>query len=83
MTGEKPKNARQKQVDVHLAVDMINHAVRQNLKRASLLTGDLDFKPAIKGVNDRRCWRREQIQLAAECLVRRLCIGRQCSAKTA
>jgi len=52
MSGTRPKKARQKQVDVHLAVDMMNHAVRRNMDRASLLTGDLDFKPVIEALID-------------------------------
>lgn len=38
---------RQKQVDILLAVEMMNHAVRQNMRRAVLLTGDQDFKPVV------------------------------------
>ncbi|MBA3765780.1 MAG: NYN domain-containing protein [Acidobacteria bacterium] len=45
VTGEKRR--QQKQVDILLAVDMMNHAVRQNMKRAVLLTGDQDFKPVV------------------------------------
>lgn len=42
--AEKP---RQKQVDVLLAVDMLNHAFHKNMARASLIAGDLDFKPIL------------------------------------
>lgn len=43
----KGKKRRQKEVDILLAVDMLNHAVRDNLLRATLLTGDRDFKPVV------------------------------------
>jgi uncharacterized LabA/DUF88 family protein len=56
MTGTRPRSARQKQVDVHLAVDMLNHAVRHNMSHALLLTGDLDFKPAIEALIDLGIW---------------------------
>lgn len=39
--------ARQKQVDVRIAVDMLMHAYWKNMSHATLLTGDLDFKPVI------------------------------------
>lgn len=45
VTGEKRR--RQKQVDILLAVDMMNHAARQNMKKAVLLAGDQDFKPIV------------------------------------
>ena len=38
---------RQKQVDVLLAVDMLNHAVLKNMSQAFLIAGDLDFKPVV------------------------------------
>ena len=38
---------RQKQVDIMIAVDMLTHAFNRNMHRATLLTGDLDFKPLI------------------------------------
>jgi uncharacterized LabA/DUF88 family protein len=41
------KKKRQKEVDILLAVDILNHAVRDNLLRATLLTGDRDFKPVV------------------------------------
>src|SRR5262249_20144352 len=37
---------------VHLAVDMLNHAIRENMTQALLLTGDLDFKPVLKASGD-------------------------------
>jgi uncharacterized LabA/DUF88 family protein len=44
------KNKRQKEVDILLAVDMLNHAVRQNMNRAVLLAGDRDFKPVVESL---------------------------------
>lgn len=42
------KQRRQKEVDILLAVEMINHAVRKNMRRAVLLAGDRDFKPVVE-----------------------------------
>lgn len=42
-----PGKARQKQIDVKIAVDMLAHSYRRNMNKATLLSGDLDFKPAI------------------------------------
>ncbi|MGE3752789.1 MAG: NYN domain-containing protein [Planctomycetota bacterium] len=39
------RRARQKQVDVQIAVDALMHAFRRNLGSATLLTGDQDFVP--------------------------------------
>lgn len=41
------KRQRQKQVDVAIAVDMLSHAHRRNMSEATLLSGDLDFKPVV------------------------------------
>jgi hypothetical protein len=49
MTGTY-KNKRQKGVDILLAVDMMNHAVRQNMVSAILLSGDGDFQPLVEAV---------------------------------
>lgn len=49
MSGQK-KNRRQKGVDVALAVDMLNHAVRHNMTRTVLISGDNDFTPLVKAV---------------------------------
>lgn len=38
---------RQKKVDTMIAVDMLTHSFRGNMDKATLLTGDLDFKPLI------------------------------------
>jgi uncharacterized LabA/DUF88 family protein len=37
----------QKKVDIALAVDMLTHSFRKNMHRATLLTGDNDFKPLV------------------------------------
>jgi uncharacterized LabA/DUF88 family protein len=37
----------QKKVDVMIAVDMLTHTFRHNMHKATLLTGDNDFKPLI------------------------------------
>lgn len=39
--------ARQKQVDVRITVDMLMHAHRKNMTHATLVAGDLDFKPVL------------------------------------
>ena len=36
-----------KKIDVMIAVDMLTHSFRRNMHEATLLTGDLDFKPLI------------------------------------
>jgi uncharacterized LabA/DUF88 family protein len=41
------RKQRQKQVDVAIAVDMLSHSHRQNMTQATLLSGDLDFKPVV------------------------------------
>lgn len=38
---------QQKKVDVMIAVDMMMHTFRRNMHRATLLTGDADFKPLV------------------------------------
>jgi uncharacterized LabA/DUF88 family protein len=42
------KKRRQKEVDILIAVDAMNHAVRQNMDHAILLTGDRDFTPLVE-----------------------------------
>ncbi len=49
LTGSD-KNRRQKEVDVLLTVDMMTHAVRQNMTHAVLITGDRDFKPLVESL---------------------------------
>jgi len=41
---------RQKGVDVQLAVDMMTHAFRGNITRATLFAGDADFLPLIRAL---------------------------------
>jgi uncharacterized LabA/DUF88 family protein len=49
--GDARRRARrgleQKKVDVMLTVDMLTHAFHRNMHRATLLTGDGDFKPLV------------------------------------
>jgi uncharacterized LabA/DUF88 family protein len=49
LTGRK-KEKRQKEVDILLAVDMMNHAIRKNMTKAVLLSGDRDFKPLVESL---------------------------------
>ncbi len=42
------KKRRQKEVDILIAVDAMNHAVRQNMDHVILLTGDRDFTPLVE-----------------------------------
>lgn len=44
---DKHRGQEQKQVDIMIAVDMLTHSFRRNMHEATLLTGDLDFKPLI------------------------------------
>jgi uncharacterized LabA/DUF88 family protein len=44
------KRKRQKEVDVLLAVDMLNHAYRQNMSRAILIAGDRDYRPLVESL---------------------------------
>jgi uncharacterized LabA/DUF88 family protein len=48
VTGGDRRKRRQKEVDILIAVDMMNHAVRQNMERAVLLSGDRDFTPLVE-----------------------------------
>ena len=41
------RGMEQKKIDVMIAVDMLTHTFRRNMQEATLLTGDLDFKPLI------------------------------------
>jgi uncharacterized LabA/DUF88 family protein len=47
-TVSQGKRKRQKQVDVQLAVDMLTHAFRKNFWHATLVAGDLDFRPLVE-----------------------------------
>lgn len=44
---DKRRGQEQKQVDIMITVDMLTHSFRRNMHEATLLTGDLDFKPLI------------------------------------
>lgn len=46
----KGSRARQKQVDVHIAVDMLTHSYRRNMHHATFVAGDQDFKPLVEAV---------------------------------
>ena len=48
MTGQKQR--RQKEVDILLAVEMMNHAICKNMARAVLLAGDRDFRPVVESL---------------------------------
>lgn len=41
------RKLRQKEVDILLAVEMLDHAFRKNMSSAALVAGDLDFAPLI------------------------------------
>jgi uncharacterized LabA/DUF88 family protein len=49
LSGEG-KRLRQKEVDVQLAVDMLTHASAKNMARATLIAGDLDFRPVVNSL---------------------------------
>ncbi|NES70664.1 MAG: NYN domain-containing protein, partial [Okeania sp. SIO2D1] len=40
----------QKEVHILLTVDMMNHAIRNNMTKAVLLSGDKDFKPLVESL---------------------------------
>ena len=44
------KGLEQKQVDVRIAVDMMTHAFRRNMRICSLVTGDSDFIPLVEAL---------------------------------
>ncbi len=46
----KGKKKRQKEVDVLLAVQMMEHAFRGNMRKAVLLSGDKDFRPLVESL---------------------------------
>ena len=52
LTGKSEKKKRQKEVDIRLTVDMLNHAFRRNFDHAILLSGDGDFKPVVEALVD-------------------------------
>jgi len=49
VTGRAGK-IRQKEVDVLLAVDMLEHSFRKNMENAVLLAGDRDFVPIVESL---------------------------------
>lgn len=49
-TSSEGGRARQKGVDIMIAVHMLTHCFRRNMEKATLLTGDLDFKPLIESL---------------------------------
>lgn len=50
LTGRRPGKLRQKEVDVLLAVDMLEHSFRKNMEVALLIAGDRDFVPIIESL---------------------------------
>jgi hypothetical protein len=52
----KGKPARQKEVDVQLAVDILTHVFRGNTKEVVLVAGDLDFNPLVTAVVEAGAW---------------------------
>lgn len=41
-------NARQKQVDIQIAVDMLSHSHRRNMDELDFIAGDQDFRPLLE-----------------------------------
>ena len=50
------REPRQKEVDILLAVDMMNHSMRRNMGEAILLTGDMDFLPVVETLIEMGCF---------------------------
>lgn len=46
-TSGSGAKARQKQVDIMIAVHMLSHTIRGNMAKTTLVAGDLDFKPLV------------------------------------
>src|ERR1700676_3971056 len=46
-TVSQGKKRQQKEVDILLAVDMLTHGFNGSMKKAVLITGDLDFRPVV------------------------------------
>src|SRR5512139_158093 len=44
------KRARQKEVDILIAVDMLTHTHRRNMHRVAFIAGDQDFRPLVEAV---------------------------------
>jgi uncharacterized LabA/DUF88 family protein len=49
LTGSGER-ARQKQVDIRIAVDMLSHAYRRNAREIDFIAGDQDFKPLVEAL---------------------------------
>ena len=49
-SGKRSERPEQKEVDVLLAVDLLSNSYARNMKEAVVLTGDLDFRPALEEV---------------------------------
>jgi uncharacterized LabA/DUF88 family protein len=47
---DKGKRREQKEIDVMLAVDMAKHALKGNIKKAVVIAGDLDLRPAVEAL---------------------------------
>lgn len=47
---------RQKEVDILLAVDALDHAFRRNMSEVTLLAGDLDFAPLVEALVQLGVW---------------------------
>lgn len=43
-------NARQKQIDIQIAVDMLSHSHRRNMDELDFIAGDQDFKPLLEAL---------------------------------
>lgn len=50
VTIGKGKEARQKQVDIQIAVDMLTHSHHRNMEQVTFIAGDQDFKPLVDAV---------------------------------
>jgi uncharacterized LabA/DUF88 family protein len=50
VSRRRRKIVEQKEVDILIAVDMLTHSFRGNMHKATLLTGDLDFRPLIEAL---------------------------------
>lgn len=44
------KRARQKEIDILIAVDMLTHTYRRNMHRVAFVAGDQDFRPLVEAV---------------------------------
>jgi uncharacterized LabA/DUF88 family protein len=49
LAGRGP-SARQKQVDIQIAVDMLSHSYRRNMNELDFIAGDQDFKPLVDAI---------------------------------